>query len=54
MISFNFEFDLEKSEKNKLKHGIDFNEAKNLWGDIFRIVIPTKTIDEEGYILIAE
>jgi hypothetical protein len=26
-----FEFDPEKSRKNKAKHGIDFEEAKALW-----------------------
>jgi uncharacterized DUF497 family protein len=27
----NFEFDLTKSRSNKIKHGIDFNEAQELW-----------------------
>jgi uncharacterized protein len=26
-----FEFDPAKSRKNKVKHGIDFDEAKRLW-----------------------
>jgi uncharacterized DUF497 family protein len=26
-----FEFDLAKSQSNKIKHGIDFNEAQELW-----------------------
>ena len=26
-----FEFDLPKSRSNKTKHGIDFNEAQELW-----------------------
>jgi uncharacterized DUF497 family protein len=26
-----FEFDPDKSRSNKLKHGIDFDEAKELW-----------------------
>ncbi len=28
-----FEFDKSKNESNKQKHGIDFNEAKELWED---------------------
>lgn len=27
----NFEYDPNKSESNKAKHGIDFDEAKKLW-----------------------
>jgi uncharacterized protein len=27
----NFEFDLAKSRSNKTKHGLDFNEAQELW-----------------------
>ncbi len=27
----NFEYDPKKSESNKAKHGIDFDEAKKLW-----------------------
>ncbi|MGM0581844.1 MAG: BrnT family toxin [Bacteroidota bacterium] len=36
-----FEFDPEKSNSNKSKHGIDFNEAKKLWDDPSRLVIPS-------------
>lgn len=28
-----FEYDPNKSESNKLKHGIDFEEAQQLWKD---------------------
>ncbi|NPA51106.1 MAG: BrnT family toxin, partial [Epsilonproteobacteria bacterium] len=28
-----FEYDEKKSQINKLKHGIDFEEAKKLWMD---------------------
>ena len=41
-----FEFDPEKSKKNKDKHGIDFEEAQAIWGDPDRLVIPAKTEDE--------
>ena len=29
----NFEYDENKSKSNKLKHGIDFEEAQKLWDD---------------------
>jgi uncharacterized DUF497 family protein len=35
-----------KSERNKQKHGIDFNEAQALWDDPDLIEIPVQTIDE--------
>ena len=47
-----FEFDKRKSQANKKKHGIDFNEAQALWEDADRVEIPAKTIDEERYLLI--
>lgn len=28
-----FEYDPQKSESNKIKHGIDFEEAKSIWND---------------------
>ena len=28
-----FEFDSSKSDSNRLKHGIDFEEAQALWND---------------------
>jgi len=34
-----FEWDPEKSESNREKHGIDFQTAKGLWHDEFRIEI---------------
>jgi uncharacterized protein len=41
-----FEFDPEKNEINKEKHGIDFYEAQALWDDPDLIEIPAKTTDE--------
>ncbi|MCL6260867.1 BrnT family toxin [Aquiflexum sp. TKW24L] len=49
-----FEFDPKKSELNRIKHGIDFNQAKQLWDDPNRIVIPAKTVDEKRFLLIAK
>ena len=45
-----FEFDKNKSVSNKQKHGIDFDEAKELWGDSDYIEIPVKTSDSYNII----
>ena len=47
-----FEFDTDKSESNKRKHGIDFIEAKALWEDSDLIVIPARTTDEARFLVI--
>ncbi len=49
-----FEFDPNKSEINKKKHGIDFIEAQRLWDDPDYIEIPAKTVDEPRYLVIGE
>ncbi|MBW1659602.1 MAG: BrnT family toxin [Deltaproteobacteria bacterium] len=49
-----FEFDPNKSRKNKKKHGIDFIKAQELWNDPDRIEIPTKFLDEPRYVLIGK
>ncbi|NLD37270.1 MAG: hypothetical protein GX654_10420 [Desulfatiglans sp.] len=41
-----FEFDKNKGQLNKKKHGINFVEAQALWEDTDRIEIPTKTVSE--------
>ena len=46
----NFEFDPRKSEANKLKHGIDFEEAQGLWDDGRRVDAPVRWIDEPRWI----
>jgi uncharacterized DUF497 family protein len=47
-----FEFDPAKSNSNKKKHGIDFNEAQALWNDADFIQIPLKTSDEPRFLVI--
>ena len=47
-----YEFDIKKSDGNKLKHGIDFYEAQVLWEDSDFIEIPIKTSDEPRYLVI--
>lgn len=41
-----FEYDQGKSDSNKRKHGIDFEEAAALWDDPEIVVIPAKVTDE--------
>lgn len=48
-----FEFDSAKSEINKAKHGLDFEEAQSLWNDPDSIGFPAKSDDEDRFALIA-
>ena len=50
----NFEFDKNKSIRNKQKHQIDFIEAQLLWNDPDRLEIPAKTTDEERYLVLGK
>jgi uncharacterized DUF497 family protein len=47
-----FEYDRDKSNANKSKHGIDFDEAQALWEDPARLEIPAKTADEPRCLVI--
>ena len=49
-----FEFDLNKSETSKKKHGIDFIEAQVLWDDPDFIEITVKTVDEPRFMVIGK
>jgi len=49
-----FEFDPEKSDSNKNKHGIDFVEAQKLWNDSDLLEIPAKTTDEARFFVIGK
>ncbi len=49
-----FEFDPNKSDSNKNKHGIDFIEAQELWNDVDLLEIPAKTTDEERFLVIGK
>lgn len=50
-----FQFDINKSESNKGKHGIDFVEAQALWNDPDLLEIPAKKLeDEKRYLLIGK
>ena len=48
-----FEYDPEKSEGNSAKHGIDFEEAKVLWEDGARLVVPARSDSEPRWALLA-
>jgi uncharacterized DUF497 family protein len=47
-----FEFDEPKSRANARKHGIDFNQAQELWRDPYLIEISAVTADEPRYLVI--
>ena len=49
-----FEFDKNKSARNKKKHGICFVEAQKLWDDPNLIEIPAKTIDEPRFLVVGK
>ena len=42
-----FEYDEQKSQINKEKHGIDFVEAQKLWQDENALVIPANIVNNE-------
>jgi uncharacterized DUF497 family protein len=47
-----FEFDAEKSEANRAKHGIDFVDAQALWSDDRLLEIGARTDDEPRFLVI--
>ena len=49
-----FEFDDKKSASNKMKHGIDFEQAKELWDDPDLIEIPLRTSDEPRFLVVGK
>jgi len=49
-----FECDPGKSEDNLKKHGINFDDAQELWNDPDCIVIPARMVDEKRYLLIGK
>ena len=49
-----FEFDHNKSQSNKDKHGINFESAKTLWLDPLLVEIPANTTDEPRFLVIGQ
>ena len=51
----NFEYDENKSEINKSKHGISFEEAKELWKDPYSFEIASpQSEDEERFLVLGQ
>ena len=46
------EYDIRKSVANRAKHGIDFDDAQELWNDPERLEVPAKTEDERRWLTI--
>lgn len=51
-MQFRFEFDEQKSQANKAKHGIDFAEAQALWLDANLLRIAARTGNEQRHVVI--
>lgn len=49
-----FEYDPDKSAENRRKHGIDFDEAQQLWADARLVEVPARTTDEPRWLLIGK
>ena len=49
-----FEYDALKSATNKLKHGINFEEAQQLWNDDNLVIIKAKHTEELRYLVIGK
>ncbi len=49
-----FDYDPNKSDENKRKHEIDFEEAQALWNDPALLEIPARNIDEPRWMLIGK
>ena len=47
-----FEYDGNKSESNKSKHGIDFEEAQALWDDPNLLEVQVVTTDEPRFLIV--
>jgi hypothetical protein len=50
-----FEYDENKSKTNKSKHGIDFEEAQELWKDPYSFEIPSiQSEDEDRFLVLGQ
>ncbi|HEX4889954.1 MAG TPA: BrnT family toxin [Alphaproteobacteria bacterium] len=49
-----FEYDPGKSRANKAKHGIDFEEAQQLWKDQGRLEIPASDAAEDRVVVLGK
>jgi uncharacterized protein len=53
-VLYEFEYDPVKSQSNKLKHGIDFEEAQSLWSDVERVEIQAISTTEPRLMVIGQ
>ena len=51
---YSFEFDSKKSQSNKAKHGIGFDEAQLIWEDPDLLEVQAKSDDEYRYLVIGK
>jgi uncharacterized DUF497 family protein len=51
---YSFEFDSKKSQSNKAKHGIGFDEAQLIWEDPDLLEVQAKSDDESRYLVIGK
>ncbi|MFN0279105.1 MAG: BrnT family toxin [Pyrinomonadaceae bacterium] len=49
-----FEYDPQKSESNKIKHGIDFEAAQAIWKDPNAFDVPSDYYGEDRFLAIGE
>ncbi|HJS91170.1 MAG TPA: BrnT family toxin [Steroidobacteraceae bacterium] len=49
-----FEYDRDKSAANKDKHGLDVEEAQELWRDPDLLEIPARTSDEPRWMVVGK
>ena len=54
IYTMELEYDVRKSKSNKEKHGIDFEEAQDLWIDPNYLEIPILTEDEPRNLVIGK
>ena len=48
-----FEYDIKKAQANKVKHGVDFEEAKALWHGDF-LIAPVLSEGEQRFMIIGK
>ena len=49
-----FEYDPHKSDSNRAKHGIDFEQAQALWDDEAFLEVPARNLDEPRFLVIGK
>lgn len=49
-----FEYDTRKSDSNRAKHGIDFEQAQALWDDESHLEIPARNLDEPRFLAVGK